>query len=370
MERLKVFNSLLENVRQLMCERDVKSETDLEQLISLVLTIGLEELDLDDINSILSTLLKYIKNNTNEFPSLLLLSYVKKILEYMAFEHRQKLNNSAYISLSWPNDLRLIIQRFFQTFKIPEDYLIYCYDLSYLATKTIGLMWFYYDPKYAVLLASLTSGRLRIILENEQKINIEQLISCLSLLEDFMECIESDNSTDYIDDNAATSISKSCQESATFICECIITFTNKNSENSIARKMEYLLVVYRFLCAFISIGGAKIIDQTLLSQILFILLKVCKFCIDQRDYKTSSLLLLNLNEFEQLNDNILDIILEYFRLIIPTVHFKRGLIQICSILEQLVNRKNWYTEKSLADAHNLASFVKDKRLNELLNKLV
>lgn len=46
--------------------RDVKSETDLEQLISLVLTIGLEELDLDDINSILSTLLKYIKNNTNE----------------------------------------------------------------------------------------------------------------------------------------------------------------------------------------------------------------------------------------------------------------------------------------------------------------
>lgn len=81
-------------------------------------------------------------------------------------------------------------------------------------------------------------------------------------------------------------------------------------------------------------------------------------------------MLLNLNEFEQLNDNILDIILEYFRLIIPTVHFKRGLIQICSILEQLVNRKNWYTEKSLADAHNLASFVKDKRLNELLNKLV
>lgn len=42
----------------------------------------------------------------------------------MAFEHRQKLNNSAYISLSWPNDLRLIIQRFFQTFKIRKFYLI------------------------------------------------------------------------------------------------------------------------------------------------------------------------------------------------------------------------------------------------------
>lgn len=39
--------------------------------------------------------------------------------------------------------------------------------------------------------------------------------------------------------------------------------------------MDNLLVLYRFLCAFFAIGGAKIIDKTLLSQILNTLLEVC-----------------------------------------------------------------------------------------------
>lgn len=65
----------------------------------------------------------------------------------------------------------------------------------------------------------------------------------------------------------------------------------------------------------------------------------------------------------------MEVILEYFRLIFPSSHSKRGIIQICSVLEQLKERKGWYTENSLTDARELADTIGDKRFSELINEL-
>lgn len=79
---------------------------------------------------------------------------------------------------------------------------------------------------------------------------------------------------------------------------------------------------------------------------------------------------MSLNDFEHLEENILDIIIEYFSLIFPSSESKKGIMQICSILEQLSERKDWYTKKSLADASELAKSVGDERFTELINNLL
>ncbi len=39
-------------------------------------------------------------------------------------------------------------------------------------------------------MASLSSGRLRIVLNEPASVNTDQLVACLSLLEDFIQCVE------------------------------------------------------------------------------------------------------------------------------------------------------------------------------------
>lgn len=42
-------------------------------------------------------------------------------------------------------------------------------------------------------MASLASGRLRIVMENAETVKMAELIACLSILEDFIRCIEDDD---------------------------------------------------------------------------------------------------------------------------------------------------------------------------------
>lgn len=45
---------------------DIKSEEDLEQILSLILTIGMDKLELEDINSILNVIMKYVMHHTDK----------------------------------------------------------------------------------------------------------------------------------------------------------------------------------------------------------------------------------------------------------------------------------------------------------------
>lgn len=106
------------------------------------------------------------------------------------------------VTLSWPRDIRLIIQRLLQTFKLrrcffrlcvllseqlisleydgssifdyiyvlAEELVVSCYDLCNLAAQVLGPKWLRSDPLFLQLIASLTSGRLRILLEDPSKV--------------------------------------------------------------------------------------------------------------------------------------------------------------------------------------------------------
>jgi hypothetical protein len=41
-------------------------------------------------------------------------------------------------------------------------------------------------------------------------------------------------------------------------------------------QMELFLVLYRFICSFLAVGGAEIVDKKLLDDVLPILIKVCR----------------------------------------------------------------------------------------------
>lgn len=70
-------------------------------------------------------------------------------------------------------------------------------------------------------------------------------------------------------------ISKSCREAANFVCEYI---TECSRDESVSLDMDSMLVLYRFVCAFMAIGGAEILDKDTLICAVPTLLKVCGKC--------------------------------------------------------------------------------------------
>uniref|UniRef100_A0A915EKS7 Neurochondrin-like protein n=1 Tax=Ditylenchus dipsaci TaxID=166011 RepID=A0A915EKS7_9BILA len=354
-DEANVFKPMLEEIRQQICESDIKSEVDLEQTVSLILTIGVQELGVDDINSTLNVILKFIKENTEKFPSMVLLEYVKQCLENLSKSQRKKKDGVHFVNLSWPTDLRLVIRRLFQTFKISEDYIKCCYELCCSASKALGIIWLQADPQFAVLMTCLTSGRLRIVLESHTEIKMDQLIICLSLLEDLIQCVEDDES-DLIGEKDATAISKFEQEAASYVCEFAVMTAE---EVNVSHHMECFLVLY-------SCWWWKDPQPKILCPALPTLLTVCQFCISQRDVETASMLLINLSDFEQLCGNVLDTLLDYVRLIMPTPKAKEGIIQLTVVLEALKDRKGWFTPKAVEETEELCNSIKDPRITDSL----
>uniref|UniRef100_A0A915LXL1 Negative elongation factor A n=1 Tax=Meloidogyne javanica TaxID=6303 RepID=A0A915LXL1_MELJA len=149
---------------------------------------------LDDVNSSLNTVLAMIKTDTQQLPQLELLGQIRQCLECLACSSPEEMASQRvrFVSLSWPADLRVVLQRIFRTFGIPEDYVRLSYEMSNFASQTLGNDWLRSDLKFLKLLASLSSGRLRVILDEPDKVDIDQLIACLQLQEFFIGCVEDD----------------------------------------------------------------------------------------------------------------------------------------------------------------------------------
>lgn len=228
---------------------------------------------LDDLNSSLNILFDSIKKDTTEFPPIDLLEEIKQCLELLANSPNQLDRQLAkFASLSWPADLRIVVGRLFRTFKIPEEYIQISYELCNFAAQCLGTDWLKSDVQFIRLLASLSSGRLRIILDEPTDVNISQLIACLQLQEFFFKCVNDEH--EWINDDDATFVSKSCQEAAVFIIEYVVECAKQTNINL---RMDLFLVLYRYLCAFFSIGGADIINNELLNNIRPILSKISDF---------------------------------------------------------------------------------------------
>lgn len=59
---------------------------------------------------------------------------------------------------------------------------------------------------------------------------------------------------------SATAVGRSCREAASFCCE----YLTACAEQKVTLDIEIQLAFYRFICLFVSIGGAQIINKDFL----------------------------------------------------------------------------------------------------------
>nr|CAD2172241.1 unnamed protein product [Meloidogyne enterolobii] len=229
---------------------------------------------LDDINSSLNTILAMIKTDTQQLPQLELLGQIRQCLECLACSSPEEMasQRARFVSLSWPADLRVVLQRLFRTFGIPEEYVRLSYEMSNFASQCLGNDWLRSDLKFLKLLASLSSGRLRVILDEPDKVDIDQLIACLHLQEFFIGCVEDD--ADWLGDDDATFLSKNCQEACTFICEYVIECDKQSIDAS--KNANLFLALSHYFYEFLKIGGAQILEKNLLEKVTPLFDKISK----------------------------------------------------------------------------------------------
>jgi len=81
---------------------------------------------LDDINSSLNTILAMIKTDTQQLPQLDLLGQIRQCLECLACSSPEEMasQRARFVSLSWPADLRVVLQRLFRTFGIRKIFFL------------------------------------------------------------------------------------------------------------------------------------------------------------------------------------------------------------------------------------------------------
>ncbi|KAL7072436.1 hypothetical protein ACQ4LE_008769 [Meloidogyne hapla] len=229
---------------------------------------------LDDLNSSLNTILDMIKDDTQQFPPIDLLEQIKDCLECLASSSPSELASQRvrFVSLSWPADLRIVLQRIFRTFNIPEEYTRVCYKLSNFAAQCLGNDWLRSDLQFLKLLASLSSGRLLVILDEPDKVDIDQLNACLRLQEFFIGCVEDD--AEWLSDDEATFLSETCQKACTFICEYVIECDKQSID--IPQNLNLFLTLSRYFYEFLEIGGAQILEQNLLEKVSPLFEKISK----------------------------------------------------------------------------------------------
>jgi len=88
---------------------------------------------LDDVNSSLNTILAMIKTDTQQLPQLELLGQIRQCLECLACSSPEEMASQRvrFVSLSWPADLRVVLQRIFRTFGIRKIFfLLYPFTLT------------------------------------------------------------------------------------------------------------------------------------------------------------------------------------------------------------------------------------------------
>lgn len=325
---------------------------------------------LDDLNSSLNILINKIKEDTSKFPELNLLNEIKQCLECLANAPAEVLakQRAKFVSLSWPADLRIVLSRIFRTFKIPEEYTKMAYELATVVNQSLAEDWLMSDPQFLCLLCSLSNGRLRIIMDKPSDIDMDQLIACLQLQEFFFKCVEDDR--EWMGDTDATLVSKCCQEAAAFACAYVVECAK---EVNISLHMELFLVLYRYICTFLAIGGAAILEGSLLQETLPILLKVCRYCMSQRDTDSAWILLCNLPVFPQLPTEALSLLVEHTRLIYSSTGKEAqngALIGLTSVMEQLKDRQeDWHTTEALDQAEQLAKSSRDSRLAQMVEDI-
>ena len=146
---------------------------------------------LDEAVSALDQTTDLLLSNTEEFPQVEVLNFIQELIEKLT----QNSSRGVYLSSnsSWPSNLATLIKRLLQTFNISEEYIVLCFELSAGTIGLLGTRWFASTDNFPLLLCSLASGRLRIVMEEPEKIQLSLLVPLLSILEFFIDSVEDSN---------------------------------------------------------------------------------------------------------------------------------------------------------------------------------
>ncbi|KAI6227910.1 hypothetical protein M3Y95_00566500 [Aphelenchoides besseyi] len=359
---LPALRPLIEGIRSSLCQKKQISVSDFNDRVSVLRSIGLQFLSVDDLNSLLNASVAYLKDNVEKLPSDEITTFIvaaqKQLCGYLSDD---KEFNS--IALSWPANIKVVAQRLFQTYNIDDRFTNFSFITLSLTAQICGSSWLSSPAQFLRLISSLCAGRLRIITEYPDKIDVDMLAACLSLLECAVRCVEVD--TTAVSDEVATAVSRSCKEGASFCFE----YLSACHEKKIHLPLECLLGFYRFICMFASVGGIQLIQKEYVEGAISSLVNTCNFALDQRDTSTATLLLNNLPEFPQLPNNTLDVLFKYIRLSWPTAERKTAIEMFTSVIGELKDRNDFYTKESRINVLQFAHDAENQTLIDVLKKL-
>ncbi|KAI6184266.1 hypothetical protein M3Y97_00577700 [Aphelenchoides bicaudatus] len=243
----------------------------------------IKTMSVDDLNSFLNAAVATLKEETDQLPSEVIRNFIVSCLKCMENYVNEEIVLNV-VALSWPADIKTVAQRIFQTYNIGEEYIRFSFMALCLTGQIAGSPWITSPETFFQLIASLSAGRLRIVTENPEAIDKEMLAVCLRLLELCVKCIEDESCG--VSDEIATAVGRSSQEAASFCCE----YLTACAEQKVELDMEIQLALYRYICLFISIGGAQIINKEFLKGSVPILISVREYALSQDDDDTANLI--------------------------------------------------------------------------------
>ena len=127
-----------------------------------------------------------------------------------------------------------------------------------------------------------------------------------------------------------------------------------------------MLPIYKFICAFMAIGGAELLDQESLTKASEPLINVAEDALSELDSTTAGMLIYNLPSIKKLPKSTLKLIVDYLtRARISGDPSDMIASQVVSILEQLKGRKDFFEEEDRNNLLKMAQEIKDEKLEQL-----
>ncbi|VDM46012.1 unnamed protein product [Toxocara canis] len=300
-EDASTFECLIKPLHaSIVSRRDWKVDK-LENSSSALLRISGGILDADDVEDVVEVVSKFLYDKTDQLPSAILLRVTNDLLKRLVDEPKE-VGKKGFLGRAAPNTLRVVIGRLLHASCLPEEYQSLCFTLSALLVRLLDFHWFEPDPEFLVLLAALTHVQFRVVLGDPLMIRVEDLIPCATLGESFIQCVEEG---EFLNDEQATAVSRSCRDCVAYVCEYV---TECHRDKSIQLDASIEMVVYRFLCSFLAVGGHQIINRNLVDDILPILIDVARRACEGGDTSMAEMLLPSLSNFESLPNSCLGLI--------------------------------------------------------------
>uniref|UniRef100_A0A9J2PDB7 Uncharacterized protein n=1 Tax=Ascaris lumbricoides TaxID=6252 RepID=A0A9J2PDB7_ASCLU len=254
----------------------------------------------------------------------------------------------------------------FQWFDGDPQFLILLSALTHVQLRLIldnPEMWFDGDPQFLILLSALTHVQLRLILDNPEMINVEDLISCATLGESFIQCVEEG---DFLDDQQATMVGRSCQECVSYVCEYLVEC---RKDETVELQSSAEIVLYRFICSYLAIGGHNTINSSLIDDVLLALVDIARRSCEHGDASVVEMLLPSLPNFNSLPSSCLDLIVSCLERQSSIGDCARLSAKVARVVDELKDRSNWYMEGSLTSAKQLAQKLGSRDLIEAFSAL-